>query len=475
MKNYSHQDREYARYRYAVARALWWQPRTGKTRAVVRSADALHEALEIYGALVIAPNGVHRHWYQEEIAKHENRTSAKFMWRMADPNNDKKFDAWMTGLRPGVFAWLCVNMQALPLDKTRRAITRFKKFIGRGMLVADESHHFSRPGTKRTAAIRGWARLFEYRRDLSGTSSEESPLQLFSQYEILGRGLLGHETYGSFKNEFATYDIGRGAGGRRFPKLVGYRNLDKLRRRMAPYTSVVLRRDCPDLPPVIEVTRMVELSEEQKRMWRMIKEKELEALDAEEYTGPISGAPAFVKLQQIEGAWLIGDEGPQRIGAENPKVLILIDEIMQYAGQVIVWHAFTHELEDNHMALTGAKIPCARYHGKMRSGEREDQLQKFRRGEYKVMLATPQSIGEGRGELGVAGMIIWHSQTASATTRTQANERGTVMGGDPVQIVNLIAPGGVDERWRKITTNKSVVAESMTREGLRKVLSEMNV
>ncbi len=470
---YKHQAEEYDKWRYAKRRAMFWQQRTGKTRSVIEPACALHEAGEIGGVLVIAPNMVHVQWADEEVPKWQTGQSNRFAWRMSRPNNQKDFMLWSLFLNvPNRLQWLCVNMESLMYDETRAAIAAFKKQVGWAMLVVDEAHHFGKAGAKRTAIARGLGRQFEYARILTGTPMEESPLRVFTQFEILEKGALGHTTFGSFKNEFADF-VEVGARGRRFQKISGYKNLDVLRERMAKYTSVVLRKDCVDLPDLQRATRLVELTAEQRKWWRNVKEKELQFL-IDEYDGnTLTGGAALVKLQQIEGGWFKHPDGRlQELVpvADNPKMLILQDELSQYDGQVVVWFKFVHELEAA-WALFDAN--GFRYHGKMRDAERETNLSIFKSGRVKWLFATPDSLSEGHKL--PAGKMIWYSQTPSARQRSQANERATMMGGEGVQLVDMYAPGGVDRHWLDVTEDKTARADEYSRDGLRELLRSLEI
>ena len=435
----------------------------------VESACVLFQSLEINGVLVVAPNGVHRQWAEEQITKWGKGVS--FAWRLSVVNNVKDFGNWLSFTRDDSrLHWFCVNMESLIRPDTQKAIDQFKKTIGRAMLIVDESHHFSRPGAKRTAIVRGLARRFEYRRILTGTPVENSPLQAFSQFEILRREALGCRTFGIFKEEYSVTELARGPGGRRFPKIVGYKNIDRLKQHMAPLSSVVLRSDCADLPSVMQDTRVVELANAQRDLWNAVKKQELEKLDTLEYNGPISGGAAFVKLQQIEGGFLLNADRTVRdvCAGNNPKMSILLDEIQQYDGCVIVWFQFVHELEAAMTALTLDKIPCGRFHGSVKMAERDKTLSDLSVGRIKVALCQPQAGGEGR-DMSAAGKIIWYSQTPDARLRSQAAERATAMGGRSVQMVDLIVPGGVDAHYAAIVTRKTIIADDLGREGLRRM------
>ena len=67
---YSHQLREFEQHRESEARALLWQMRTGKTKAVVDAACHLASKGLIDAVVVLAPNGVHENWIRRELPAH---------------------------------------------------------------------------------------------------------------------------------------------------------------------------------------------------------------------------------------------------------------------------------------------------------------------------------------------------------------------------------------------------------------------
>jgi len=485
-KRFKHQEKEWA-HRYDVSRALLWQMRTGKTRAVVEHACALHDSLTINGVVVIAPNGVHRQWAEEQIPLWGRGEQDTFAWRYSDPENRQNWELWRLFVHTPILHWLCINMEVLIKKEIQDIIKWFKEEVGPAMLVVDESHHMARPSARRTAVARWLGRMFEYRRILTGTVMENSPFQAFSQFEILERGALGHTTFGGtskkskasrhicptcgphcrgFKNEFATWRMER-RGGHQIAVLDEYQNLDVLKKRMSRLASVVLRSDCEDLPPLMHDRRIVEMEPEQQQVWNAVKNKELEA--GVEHV--FDGGAALVKLQQVEGGcWLNKDKTIKEIVpvGRNPKLLILLDEIQLYDGQVIVWFEYLHEIDAAFKFLSSQGIKCGVFSG--REKNRDHYLTAFKAGKLHVLLAQPRAGGEGR-DMSVASKIIWYSQTPDAIVRTQANERATKMGAKSVEIIDLVAPVG--KYFLSITDRKSTLANNVARYGLRAILNKL--
>lgn len=201
---YKHQREEFENYKDSQARALFWQMRTGKTKAIIDNADYLYSKGKIGGVFIIAPNGVHVNWAHNEIPKHVCSPVEVGLWVSKMKAKSEKTLLSALNNPENKLAFACFNMEVIIKDHILNYYLSFcKRYEGKIMLVADESHHFGKPGSKRTKRIRGMARKADYRRILSGTAAEDSPLQLFSQFEILDKCALGHPSLNSFATEYA--------------------------------------------------------------------------------------------------------------------------------------------------------------------------------------------------------------------------------------------------------------------------------
>lgn len=465
---WAHQKKEWE-HRLDPARAWFWQMRTGKSKMAIDNACFLAQALEIGGVLIVAPNGVHRNWIEREIPKHhwDDIRAEGFSWRNSNPNNAHAFNMFMGCDVP--LKWLAVNMESLIIDRCKNAIAKFIRQRGSVLLVVDESHHFAVPGAKRTAVARGLGRLCSYRRILSGTPVENSPLQAFSQFEILQKGALGYTTYGDYKGEYAKIIQKETQSGKRFPFVAGYKHLDELKARMAEFTSVVLREDVEDLPAVQIAERLVDWDPALRRHWLDCKSKTIKFLQERGARNIPEGGAALVKLQQIEGGFWKQDSKIETLVKleANPKIAAAREEVELHDGQVIIWAFFRHELDALHRVF--GEDSCVLYGG---TPDRQRIIEEFRRGKFKVALCQYQAVSEGQ-DFSTATKIINFSQTPDAILRAQANERATAVGKGSVQIVDLITPGGSDAYYRKITSQKTTVADDMSRRGMLEVLDEL--
>ena len=105
-------------------------------------------------------------------------------------------------------------------------------------------------------------------------------------------------------------------------------------------------------------------------------------------------------------------------------------------GPVLVFYSFRHDLD-----ASRSKIPEAR-----ELGGPED-IAAWNRGEIRVLLAHPASVGYGLNLQDGGHVIVWYGLTWSLELYQQANARLHRQGqSHPVIIHHLIAAGTVDEQ-----------------------------
>jgi SNF2 family DNA or RNA helicase len=260
-------------------------------------------------------------------------------------------------------------------------------------------------------------------------------------------------------------------------KLDKYINLDELKERMAPYTSIVLREDCEDLPAVIKDPRYIQPTKQQLKLYRAVTKGLIEECEEVGLYNAISGGAKMNKLQQVLSGFVYADDGSvTHIPGGNPRLEACLDEIQQHDGKVLVWCRFTQDIINVRQALEKEGVPCVEYHGKMSGNNaRVESLQRFENDDsVKVLIGQPQAGGEGR-DMSAASKIIWYSHTPDNIVRTQADERATAIGGDNVQLIDLVVNDSVDTYYLELLDDKRTLADDISRFGLRKVLERIMI
>jgi hypothetical protein len=486
---YDHQLREFETYCDAPARAKAWHMRTGKTKGVIDKACHLYRAGRVDGLLVFAPNGVHANWGEVELPKHvwPSVPWSALVWRTADAgtaaiNGLPKAavddwvaanDSWWARLKaakttPGLMA-LCINSESMIRADVRKAVARFIK-ARKVFLVVDESDDFGTPGSKRTKMVRALARRCPYREILSGTLADASPLALWSQFEILEKAALGFETFGDFEDEYAEKETRR-LGSRNIEKVVGYKNLDDLQARLAPYMSIVLRSDVQDMPDVNPRDRLIKPSAKQIEVFEAIRESYLVEIEEWESFSIGERADRLRKLQQVFSGFVFDDAGaPRIIPGPNPRLDALAAEAHKAPGKIIVWAAYRPEYKMIVDRLKRCKIPVFEYHGGVSDKAKAESLQAFRKIKGKAaFVGHVKSAGRGL-DFSVAASMFFYSHTFSARLRKQAMERATAIGGKNIEAVDFLAPGP-DRYIMQVVNDRFEVADFLTGVGMKEFLT----
>lgn len=476
LPNYKHQQDEWDRHRDDDARALLWQMRTGKTKAVLDLACYRYLKGDITGVLVVAPNGVHVNWVRRQLPQHmwNSVPHSAHAWQASEaakPEHATSLEKVMA-VDSSRLAVLAVNSESIIHDKPAKVIARFLKVHkGNVLLVVDESHDFRSPGSKRTKRARSLKRYCKIRRILTGTAVSNSPLAAFSQFELLADGALGFTTFAKFESQYAFYVQERTTGGRSYSRLDHYRNLDDLQERMSQWASVVLREDVDDMPELVMDERTVVLPDSLMTAYRTLLKEMILELDNGGEVEAIDGGARLIKLQQMLGGFVVDIDGVvQELVADdvNPRLVALLEDVLESDRKTIVWCKYREDIRRVVRALGAAKIKCVEYHGAIHSqAKRQDAIDAFNEDpEVKVFVGQPKAGGQGL-DLSAADMIIWYSHTFDLIERDQANERATQIGGKTVTIRDYVTPGTVDEYILANLTRKRSIAESLAGAGLR--------
>lgn len=478
---YVHQLRELEEHGLDTARALLWQMRTGKSKTIIDTACLLFSLGQIDAVIVFAPNSVHENWIQRELRLHhwDNIDRLAYFWRTDqrdDPEFVEAFDAAM-GARKKL-AWFAFSSAVMTRDDVRKLV---KKVVTkrRCLVVFDESHDFRSPGSKRTKMARALALRCPYRRILTGTPADNSPLHTFSQYELLGKEQLGFARYEDFEERYAEYVEKKTFHGQKYPKLVGYKNLDELRLRLAPVTSSVLRSDCHDLPALIPERRVVPMSEEQQSAYRQLQNQFRIELEQHGEVSVGEKTQKMVKLQQVASGYLKDEYGQvHKLAGGNPRLEALKHEAIQTAGRIIVWCQFHEDLDDVSAALRAIGREVLEYHGRTSAKMKERARKSFDPltgdGDYGPDLVGQAQSGGAGLDLSAADRIIWFSHTFSAITRSQADERATAMGGKNIRVMDFVS-APIDDYILQHVKKNVAIADALTRQGLREVLARVSI
>ena len=321
--------------------ALFMEMGTGKSKVLIDNVSMLYDKGKINGVVIVAPKGVYKNWHESEIPIHM-ANHVEYVSTLWQSNINKKQEKELSKLfKTGhELHILIVNVEALSTKKGVDFVTRFIN-CHETLMVIDESTTIKNPEAKRTKNICKLGRLTKYRRILTGAPVTKSPLDLFKQCEFLDPWLLGHQSYYGFRTRYAIMKTAN-FGGRSVQIVVGYRNIPELSEKLTGFSYRVLKDDCLDLPPKTYTKRIIQLTDEQQKLYSQMKKSALAVMNSKLST-TATAMTQLMRLQQITCGHFKSDDGVvQEI--KNNRIVELMDTLEEIQGKVVIWAHWRNDI-----------------------------------------------------------------------------------------------------------------------------------
>jgi SNF2 family DNA or RNA helicase len=470
-KPYEHQLKALEKSWASDTYALFMEMGTGKSKVLVDNIAILYDRGAIKGALIVAPKGVYKNWDAIEFPTHlpDHIECTKVLW---EPTATKKKQAELDTLfdDKGDLKILIMNVEAFSTSKGLDFARSFLNiFVGRALIGIDESTTIKNPTAKRTKNILKIGDLAKYRRILTGSPVTKSPLDLFSQCEFLDPYHLGHASYYSFRARYANM-VKRNFGGRQVQLVVSYRRLDELADILDKFSYRVLKEDCLDLPEKVFTKRLVELTPEQDKAYKQMKQMALAMLDNGEVMTTVNVMTQLMRLHQITCGHFKADDGTTT-ALKNNRMDALLQLLEETDGKVIIWANYREDIKNIVAALKKAygDASTVEYHGGVDSTLRQEHIAQFQQknGPTRYFVGNAQTGGYGI-TLTAANTVVYYSNSYDLEKRLQSEDRAHRIGQTgSVTYVDLIAENTVDDKIVKSLRNKINIANEIMGEDIK--------
>ncbi len=447
--------------------AYFMEMGTGKSKVLLDGIAMLYDKGKINAALIIAPKGVYKNWYDSEIPTHmvDHIQKKTVLWQaMINQKQQKQLDSLF---KPGLdLRILIMNVEAFSTKKGLNFANTF--LMANSTLVAvDESTTIKNPRAKRTKNILSIAKRSKYRRILTGSPVTKSPLDLYTQCFFLDPFLLDHASYYTFRTRYAVMRTAN-FHGRSVNLVVGYHHLDELTEKLKPFSYRILKDDCLDLPPKTYMKRVIQLTPEQKTVYQQMKKLALAELNGKMVT-TMNVITQLMRMQQITcGHFKADDDSIQDI--KNNRITELMDVLEELEGKAIIWAHYRHDI-DTIVKSIEDKYPRSvmTYYGDTTTEDRQKAIKEIQNPESKVrfLVGTPQTGGYGITLTG-ASTMIYYSNGYDLEKRQQSEARIDRIGQEkPMTYIDILAEDTIDEKIVKALRKKVNIATEIMGEKLK--------
>lgn len=465
-KPFKHQKTAMVNMRGKPAYALLMEMGTGKTKVAIDEMGVMFSDGLIDAALVIAPKGVYGNWVHTEIPTHLSDGVPRMIVQWEGKMTLKAKREYQRLMDYNGLAILVINTEAFSGKKTSNAYQLVDRFIKSKKNVAaylDESTLIKNHKAIRTKNIIECGDRCAYRRIMTGSPVPRSPLDFFSQFRFLGKGLLGTNNYFAFRSRYAIMRQMH-VQNRIVEVIDSYQNLDDLKERVGKHSYRVRKDECLDLPPKVYTSVDVEPTPDQRRLYNEITKQ---AITMHQSGGSISATEVITLLlrqQQILCGHVVTDDG-DTVDVKSSRLSQLMETIEPIDGKVIIWARFRHDIQSirDELAKVYGPESVETYFGGMSNDEKETAKTRFQDDpECRFFVGNAQSGGYGI-TLTAATTVIYYSNTFDLEQRLQSEDRAHRSGQTKTVVyIDLLVRGSIDEKIIKGLRDKKDIADLVT-------------
>jgi SNF2 family DNA or RNA helicase len=236
---------------------------------------------------------------------------------------------------------------------------------------------------------------------------------------------------------------------------VGFKNLEELEQKLKTFSYRVKKEDCLDLPAKVYTKRVVQLSDEQRKVYNEIRDEAIANLDGDRMTVN-NVLTEIIRLHQITAGFFSGESG-QIQKLSNNKLDALLEIIEDTDEKIIIWANWVYNIEEITNKLVDIYGPSSvvNFYGAVNSEKRSKAIDLFMNDpNCRFFVANPSTGGFGL-TLTSATLVIYYSNSFNAEHRMQSEERAHRIGQTKkVTYIDLITEDSVDEKIVTSLKNK---------------------
>jgi SNF2 family DNA or RNA helicase len=467
LKPYKHQLTALEKSWNKETYAYFMEMGTGKTKVLIDNMSMLYDKGKIDGALIVAPKGVVKTWYEQELPTHLPRhiENVTVLWQSNITKTQQEKLETLFEIETALHI-LIMNVEALSTEKGVKFASKFLN-SHKTLMAIDESTTIKTPTAKRTKNIIGLGKIAKYKRIMTGSPVTKNPLDLYTQCEFLDPYLLDFSSYYAFRNRYAEMTT-MNVRGRSIQVVKEFRHLDELSESLQPFSYRVLKEDCLDLPPKNWIKRHITLTKEQDKIYKQMKKHALAMLNGK-VTSTMTVLTQLMRLHQITCGHFTADDGSVQ-NVDSNRIKELMNILEETEGKAIIWANYQKDITQiiDNIEKEYGPGSVVDYYGLTPQEDRQDNIRKFQDDpKCRFLVGTPSTGGYGI-TLTAANTVIYYSNGYDLEKRLQSEDRAHRIGQKKnVTYIDIICEDTVDEKIVKALRDKINVASEVLGEELR--------
>jgi len=284
---------------------------------------------------------------------------------------------------------------------------------GFDLIIVDEATHYKNAQSKRWKVLASIIQPHTWLWMMTGTPAAQSPVDAFGLAKLINpKGV--PKFFGAFR-DMVMYKITQ------FKWVPKDNASDTVFNALQPAIRFT-KEECLDLPDMTYVKRKVELTAQQNKYYKLIREQMIAVASGEQITAA-NAAVNMNKLLQISCGAVYSDTGETLEFDIKNRYKVLREVIDESSQKVLVFVPFKHVIGVLADKLTADGITNGIIDGTVSANKRTELFSRFQESpDPRVLIIQPQAAAHGV-TLTAANTIVWWGPTSSLETYAQANAR----------------------------------------------------
>ena len=409
---------------------------TGKTASAIWAADYLMNEGKINRVLVICPLSIMDSAWRADLFTFAMHRSVD----VAHGAKDKR-----RKIIEGGADFVIINYDGVEIVQDVIADGGFD------CIIIDEATHYKNVQTKRWKTLKRIIKPDTWLWLMTGTPAAQSPLDAYGLAKLVNPNAVP-KFFGSFRDQVMVKIT-------QFKWVAKEHATDVVFNALQPAIRYT-KDECLDLPPMVYVKREVELTRQQKKYYKQLRDKMVIHAAGEEVTAP-NAAVVMSKLLQISCGAIYTDGGDSLEFDIKHRYKVLREVIDESSKKVLVFVPFKHVIDVLTNKLRRDGITTEIIRGDVPATQRTNIFKRFQENDNpKVLVIQPQSAAHGV-TLTAANTVVWWGPTSSLETYAQANARVHRSGQDQKCTIVQLQGSTVEKRVYALLDNRINVHTKM--------------
>jgi SNF2 family DNA or RNA helicase len=405
------------------------EPGTGKTASAIWAADFLLMHKAVRRVLVICPISIMDSAWRADLFSFAMHRSVGIAYGSAKKRKE------VIALKPD---FLIINYDGLEIVRDEIVAA------GYDLIIVDEASHYKNSQSKRWKTLNSMLNSNTWLWMMTGTPAAQGPEDAYGLAKLVNPFGVPR-FFGSWRDSVMYKE----SQFRWKPKASATDTVFKALQPAIRFT----KDECLDLPDMLYVKRDVELTKQQEKYYKKLKNEMAMEVAGDQITA-VNAAVKMNKLLQVVCGAAYTDEGSTVEFDISSRYKVLKEVIDETPNKVLVFAPFKHVIRVLSDALTKDKITNEVISGEVSASGRTDAFRRFQdQPDPRVLVIQPQAAAHGV-TLTAADTVVWWGPTSSLETYAQANARVHRKGQKNKCTVVQLQGSGVERRLYKLLDEK---------------------